>query len=102
MWEAIKRKSLGVEFHRQVPLNNYIVDFYCHELMLAIEIDGSIHDLDEIKVNDALRQKRLELFGVHFIRFSDFDAKNNLEFVLADLQVKIEGLKIPSFEKHPA
>ena len=40
LWKQIKNKSLGVEFHRQVPLDNFIVDFYCHELMLAIEIDG--------------------------------------------------------------
>ena len=42
--QKIKWKALGVEFHRQVPVNKYIVDFYCHELMLAIEIDGSSHD----------------------------------------------------------
>ena len=40
MWKAIKNQALDVQFHRQVPMLNYIVDFYCHELMLAIEIDG--------------------------------------------------------------
>ncbi|MGV2481542.1 UNVERIFIED_CONTAM: DUF559 domain-containing protein, partial [Salmonella enterica subsp. enterica serovar Weltevreden] len=48
LWKKIKNKSLGVEFHRQVPLDNYIVDFYCHELMLAIEIDGNSHDHSEV------------------------------------------------------
>ena len=44
LWIKIKGKAMGVEFHRQVPIDNFIVDFYCHELMLTIEIDGSSHD----------------------------------------------------------
>lgn len=44
LWQKIKNKSFGVQFHRQVPLLDYIVDFYCHELMLVIEIDGNSHD----------------------------------------------------------
>ena len=44
LWKQIKGKKLGCEFHRQVPINNYIVDFYCHELNLVIEIDGDSHN----------------------------------------------------------
>ena len=44
LWEKLKQRSMGVQFHRQVPLLEYIVDFYCHELQLAIEIDGVSHD----------------------------------------------------------
>ena len=44
LWELISKKRLGVEFHRQVPMLDYIVDFYCHEIGLAIELDGSSHD----------------------------------------------------------
>lgn len=93
LWKAIRRKSLGVEFHRQVPIDNYIVDFYCHELMLVIEVDGSIHELEDVKLNDIKRQKRLESLGVKFIRFQDFDVKHNLEFVLRDLRALVEELK---------
>jgi very-short-patch-repair endonuclease len=39
LWQKIKGKALGYEFHRQVPINEFIVDFYCHELKLIIEID---------------------------------------------------------------
>jgi len=63
LWQKIKRKSLGVQFHRQVPMLNYIVDFYCHEIGLAIEIDGSSHDFNYF--NDANRQGKLEAYGVH-------------------------------------
>ncbi len=58
IWKNIKQKLLGVQFHRQVPMLNYIVDFYCHEIRLAIEIDGSSHDFNYF--NDANRQDKLE------------------------------------------
>jgi very-short-patch-repair endonuclease len=44
LWNEIKKKSMGYEFHRQVPIDEFIVVFYCHELLLAIEVDGSTHD----------------------------------------------------------
>ena len=93
LWKKIKNKNLGVEFHRQVPLDNYIVDFYCHELMLAIEIDGNSHGHSEVQVNDLLRQETLEKLGVSFIRFNDEDVKKNMNQVMYVLQLKIEELQ---------
>ncbi len=93
LWKEIKGKKLSVEFHRQVPIDEYIVDFYCHEIMLAIEVDGSIHEEEEVKLNDEKRQMRLETLGVKFIRFQNLDVKNNLEFVLDDLKKKVDELK---------
>ena len=49
LWQEIKNKQLGYQFHRQVPLLDYIVDFYCHELHLAIEVDGNCHESDLAK-----------------------------------------------------
>ena len=43
LWSKIRRRALGVQFHRQLSIDNYIVDFYCHELKLIVEIDGDIH-----------------------------------------------------------
>lgn len=93
LWKQIQKKSLGVEFHRQVPLDEYIVDFYCHELMLAIEIDGNSHLFDDIAVNDVKRQSKLENLGVNFIRFDDLDVKRQMSSVLLALENKIEQLK---------
>jgi very-short-patch-repair endonuclease len=93
LWQDIRKKRFGVEFHRQVPIDEYIVDFYCHELMLAIEIDGSSHISDEIQIYDIKRQKRLEELDVNFIRFSDIDVKKNMQEVLRILEVKIEEMK---------
>jgi very-short-patch-repair endonuclease len=87
LWLKIKDKSLGYEFHRQVPIDEYIVDFYCHELRLAIEIDGSSH-YNKYEY-DIKRQRRLETLGVWFIRFDDIDVKRNMNDVLRTLGIVI-------------
>ncbi|NQX99399.1 MAG: DUF559 domain-containing protein, partial [Flavobacteriales bacterium] len=93
LWQEIRKKNLGVQFHRQVPIDNYIVDFYCHELKLAIEVDGSSHNNDEIYDNDIIRQTKLEDLGVSFIRFDNLEVKNDIYNVLKELEGKINELK---------
>jgi very-short-patch-repair endonuclease len=91
LWLKLKSKSYGYEFHRQLPIDEYIVDFYCHELHLAIEIDGNTHDYNY--ENDEKRQKILEDLGVIFIRFSDWDVKRNMNDVLRALEAKITEIE---------
>ena len=93
LWKQLKGKSLGIEFHRQVPIDNFIVDFYCHELSLAIEIDGYTHQFPVVKLKDKVRQKRLEDLGIVFLRFEDSDVVNNLDFVIAEIERRINELK---------
>jgi very-short-patch-repair endonuclease len=95
LWEQIKGRRLGYQFHRQVPMDCYIVDFYCHELMLAIEIDGSSHDYEEAIQLDIERQKRLESFGVKFLRFDDLDVKHSIEYVINSILDYINELGHP-------
>lgn len=90
LWQQIKGKALGVQFHRQVPINNFIVDFYCHELQLAIEIDGDSHNSKyDYDIN---RQLILENLGVVFIRFDDIEVKRDMNNVLFALETKISEL----------
>ena len=91
LWQNIRRKAFGVQFHRQVPMLNYIVDFYCHEIGLAIEIDGNSHEHKFLY--DARRQGRLEKEGVKFIRFSNEEVQKELFSVLLALKEKIKELK---------
>lgn len=56
----------GYDFHRQKPIGDFIVDFFCNELMLAIEIDGLSH-INQDK-NDRKRQEKLERMGIKFLR----------------------------------
>ena len=91
LWKQIKGKALGVEFKWQVPMLEYIVDFYCQEIGLAIEVDGNIHDFRYLE--DAQRQQEIEKYGVIFIRFSNEEIKNNMFSVILSLESKIEELK---------
>jgi len=87
----------GYDFDRQRPLSNYIVDFYCKDLMLAIEIDGISHDVEQAYDKDMERQQKLEELGVSFLRFDDREVKNDMENVLRE----IEGWIIEWEKTHP-
>ena len=81
LWNKIKRKQIhGYDFDRQKPIDNYIVDFFCHNLMLAIEIDGNSHNDNLVK--DDKRQEKLESFGISFLRFSDLQIKKDIDSVV--------------------
>ena len=70
LWNELKRgQMMGYDFDRQRPIDHYVVDFYCKDLMLAIEVDGSSHDSEEAIVRDMTRQARLERLGVRVLRF---------------------------------
>lgn len=85
LWTHLKGKQMqGYDFHRQKPIGNYIVDFFCNELSLAIEIDGDSHCGKEVE--DAKRQKELEKLGVHFLRFEDSDVFYRLDGVLIRIE----------------
>lgn len=92
LWRALKGKKVrGCDFDRQKPIGHYIVDFYCKDLKLAIEIDGDSHTGKEKK--DAERQKELEQKGVHFLRFLDADVKNNVPLVVRAIETWIDHQK---------
>jgi (E)-4-hydroxy-3-methylbut-2-enyl-diphosphate synthase len=92
LWNELKQnKILGYDFDRQRPIGEYIVDFYCKELSLVIEIDGDTHiyryDYDE------KRQFDLEKAGVHFLRFEDIEVKKNMSNVLRVIENWIKKKK---------
>ena len=91
LWEVIRKKRLGYEFHRQVPIDHFVVDFYCHELMLGIEVDGGIHNAQEER--DQERQLILESMGIRFIRFTAARVKMSLAEVTEELIQMIDELK---------
>ena len=91
LWYRIRCNQIqGVQFYRLKPLLNYIVDFYCHEISLAIEIDGSSHDYNYF--NDVDRQGNLEEHGVVFLRFSNEDVLQNMFSVSLSIEEKVNLL----------
>jgi very-short-patch-repair endonuclease len=92
LWHKLRNRQLsGYKFHRQYSIDRFIVDFYCHELNLVIEIDGYTHDYNFVK--DTLRQTRLESFGLEVVRFTDADIKKSMNDVIRSLQVIISEIE---------
>ncbi len=84
LWEYLKGKQmLGCDFDRQRPIDQFIVDFYCKDYYLAIELDGSVHDFEEAKDYDERRTNRLNELGVTVLRFSNTEAIENTNTVIA-------------------
>ena len=86
LWGRLKEYFPELKFRRQHPISFYIVDIYCHSKKLAIEIDGSIHDREEVKIKDELRQKELEDLGLKIIRFTTKEITSELESVLQTIE----------------
>jgi len=85
LWRKIKGSQIGYRFRRQFSIGRYVVDFYCPQLKLAVEIDGATHST-AIEINfDKERQNYLESLGITLKRYFNIDVKNNLQEVLNDL-----------------
>ncbi|MCA2847564.1 MAG: endonuclease domain-containing protein [Pseudanabaena sp. M135S2SP2A07QC] len=81
LWNQLKRKQfLGLDFDRQKIIGNYIVDFYCAEKSVVIEVDGSSHD-DKVEY-DAIRDAFLMGLDLTVIHLRDLDVKNNMAGVM--------------------
>ncbi len=91
-YEVLGNKRLdNLKFTRQKPLDEYIVDFYCAELMLAIEIDGDTHASQD--QYDKRRTENLNKYGVQVIRYTNTEVLNNLEGVYQNLCERISAIK---------
>lgn len=92
LWKYVLRasKMKGYPFRRQRPVLQYIADFMCKELMLIVEVDGSIHDLEEVRKNDEQRQKALEEAGFTVLRFTNEEVLTNIQWVSSYLEEWIE------------
>ena len=91
LWNEIKNgKLMGYDFDRQRPIGNFIVDFYCKDLKLAIEIDGATHEDENILLKDKIRQEELETLGVAFLRFNALLVVNKVEAVVREVRMWIE------------
>jgi len=83
LWSKIRKKQIkDYQFFRQKPIGNYIVDFYCKDANLAIEIDGGQHYENENIEADKRKDKFLENLGLRIIRFTNLDILKNINSVV--------------------
>jgi very-short-patch-repair endonuclease len=92
LWEKLRRNSFNLRFRRQHPINNYIADFYCHEIRLVIEVDGPIHLKEENNQNDKNRTAEMEKYGITVLRFTNDEVLFKINEVLEKIQIKVDFL----------
>jgi very-short-patch-repair endonuclease len=92
LWRALRNRNLKYKFRRQHPIENFIIDFYCAQAKLCIEIDGASH-LEAAQMEyDAARTAYLQESGYQLIRFTNDDVRYNLDAVVDSIVKKIESI----------
>lgn len=92
LWLKLKGKQLGFKFRRQHGIGPFIVDFFCPDKKLVIEVDGEIHAREERIEKDRLREDYLKRFELQVIRYRNEEVLSNIDGVLEDLMRRIEFL----------
>jgi very-short-patch-repair endonuclease len=87
LWNNIKDKALGVEFYRKIPIDECIVDFYCHELRLVIDVFGGVNSNDFFNYERC--EEKFKKLGVKIIRIDDRDIKKFMDEVILSLEMII-------------
>jgi very-short-patch-repair endonuclease len=82
LWLKLRNNQLGYKFRRQFPIGIYILDFYCDEKRLAIELDGGQHNILKQKEYDRIRTENINQYGIKLIRFWDNEVLKNIDGVL--------------------
>jgi very-short-patch-repair endonuclease len=91
LWMQLKGEAFGkYDFHRQKPVDNYILDFFCPLLMLGIEVDGSSHNFEDVVQKDLIKEQRMNEMGITIIRFTDREVFTEMDKVLRCITAFIE------------
>ncbi len=92
LWNELKNGQLmEYDFDRQRPIGNYIIDFFCKDLQLAIEVDGITHHDEKIMLKDEIRQDESEAMGVSFLRFDALLIVNKVEAAVREIREWVEA-----------
>ena len=91
LWLKLKSKQMyGYDFHRQKPIDNYILDFFCQELMLGIEVDGYSHGMVEVYDKDIVKEEKMNYLGIGILRFTDDQILRDMDNVLRAIESYIQ------------
>lgn len=92
-WEAVRgRRCGGLKFRRQHAVGQFILDFWCPEHRLLVELDGGIHDRADVAAHDREREAWIRRYGVRILRFRNEEVLTNLETVLQTILSSISPL----------
>lgn len=94
LWIYLRDRNLNrLKFRRQYSVDKYVIDFYCPEIKLAIELDGDVHDCPEVKIKDHIREECIAEYGISIIRIKNEEIVSNSDKVFKKLEEKINELK---------
>jgi very-short-patch-repair endonuclease len=94
LWSKLQRRQVdGLKFRRQYSVGRFVVDFYCTEFKLAIEVDGDSHFKPNAEKRDAERETFIKQYGIKFLRFTNSDVRENLYGVLTQICETVKELK---------
>ena len=94
LWQFLKRRQIeGCKFRRQHGIGRYVVDFYCPELSLVIEVDGASHDSEEAHMRDARRQQEIEQHDITVLRIRDEVVRYDIHSAIEKVRSEVLRLK---------
>ncbi len=85
LWQKLRRKQLGYMFRRQFSIGNYVVDFYCPERRLVVELDGGQHNDEKQIEYDRLRSRAFKELDIRVIRFWNNNVLKDIDTVLQEI-----------------
>tara|TARA_R110002051_G_scaffold82397_2_gene146981 strand:- start:593 stop:946 length:354 start_codon:yes stop_codon:yes gene_type:complete len=95
LWDRLRAGKIdGHRFRRQHPIGKYFADFACDRLRLIVEIDGGVHQRDDVELNDHLRQVELETLGWTVLRFNNEEALTRPDRIIAAIRDHAGGLDL--------
>lgn len=100
LWSKLRNKGSGFKFRRQHPIGPYIVDFYCREAHLVVEVDGEPHFTEEARAYDMKRDEYMRALGLDILRFTTQDVRQNLPGVLLAIENQCR-LRVESVDGPP-
>ncbi len=91
LWNVLRRDQLGAHFRRQQIIHGFIVDFYCPAAALVIEVDGAVHQNQDQRESDALRDGQLRSLGLRVARFNNRRISGELAAVIREIRQLIRS-----------
>lgn len=87
LWQALRNGKVDdLKFRRQHAFDDYILDFYCHKIQLAIEVDGAVHNDPEVAAYDIVRTKNLNDNGITVLRFTNDEVEKNIKAAIQKIK----------------
>ncbi len=94
LWERLRNRQInGFRFRRQHPIKDFVVDFFCYDTMLVIEVDGSVHNDLSQKERDEQRTLILKRLGIHEIRFTNDEGNNRTDQVINKIEKELQAMR---------